>query len=155
MLCWILCPPPAIKEVQLGFGKVRAGVSLVRVLVVDDFLQFRQFVCSTLCQIGDLQIVGEAADGFEAVRRAVELEPDLIVMDIGLPCLNGIEAARQIRKLVPKSKIIFLSQESSADVIQEALSFGAWGYVVKAKAADELRNAVDAVILGKRFLSST
>ena len=146
--------PPAMKEVQLDFGKVRAGVSPVRILVVEDFPQFRQFVCSTLGERDDLQIVGEAADGLEAVRKAVELEPDLIVMDIGLPFLDGIKAARQICKLVPKSKIIFLSQESSADVIEEALSFGACGYVVKAKAT-ELCTAVDAVISGKRFLSST
>jgi DNA-binding NarL/FixJ family response regulator len=141
--------------VQVDFGKVRPGVSSVRILVVDDFPQFRQFICSTLGERNGLQVVGEAADGLEAVRRAVELEPDLIAMDIGLPSLNGIEAARQIRRLVPKSKIIFVSQESSFDVIQEALSLGAWGYVVKARAASDLRGAVDAVILGKRFLSST
>jgi DNA-binding NarL/FixJ family response regulator len=150
----VLCPPPAIEEVQFDFGKVRPGVSSVRILVVDDIPQFRQFICSTFGERNALQVVGEAADGLEAVRRAVELEPDLIVMDIGLPSLNGIEAARQIRRLVPKSKIIFVSQESSFDVMQEALSLGAWGYVVKARAASELRRAVDAVILGKRFLSS-
>jgi DNA-binding NarL/FixJ family response regulator len=150
----VFCPPPAIEEVQFDFGKVRPGVSSVRILVVDDIPQFRQFICSTFGERNALQVVGEAADGLEAVRRAVELEPDLIVMDIGLPSLNGIEAARQIRRLVPKSKIIFVSQESSFDVMQEALSLGAWGYVVKARAASELRRAVDAVILGKRFLSS-
>jgi DNA-binding NarL/FixJ family response regulator len=81
----------------------------------------------------------------------VELKPDLILLDIGLPTLNGIEAARQIRKLVPESKIVFLSQESSADVVEEALATGAWGYVVKAKAESQLLAAVDAVILGQRF----
>jgi len=71
--------------------------------------------------MSDLQVIGEVADGLEAVQRCVELQPDLILLDIGLPSLNGIKAARQIRKLVPESKVIFLTQESSADVVQEAL----------------------------------
>jgi DNA-binding NarL/FixJ family response regulator len=76
------------------------------------------------------------------------------LLDIGLPRLNGIEAARQIRKLAPNSKILFLSQESSADVVREALSFGAMGYVVKADAGNELLPAVEAVRQGKQFVSS-
>ena len=115
----------------------------------------RQFICSTLGERNDLQIIGEAADGLEAVQKAIEMKPDLILMDIGLPSLNGLEAARRILEFVPESKIIFLSQESSTDVIKEALSLGAWGYVVKARAGGELLAAVDAVVLGKRFLSST
>jgi DNA-binding NarL/FixJ family response regulator len=102
-----------------------------------------------------LQVVGEALDGLEAIQKAVELKPELILLDIGLPTLNGLEAARQIRKLVPESKVIFLSQESSADVLQEALRIGAWGYVVKGGAETELLTAVEAVISGKRFVSST
>jgi DNA-binding NarL/FixJ family response regulator len=78
----------------------------------------------------------------------------LIVLDIGLPTLNGIEAARQIRKLAPESKIIFLSQESSADVVQEALSLGVLGYVVKAHAGSELLAAVEIVRQGRQFVSS-
>ena len=85
----------------------------------------------------------------------MELKPDLILLDIGLPVLNGIEAARQIRKLVPESKIIFLSQESSAEIVQEAFSLGAWGYVVKTRAGKELLTAVEAVISGKRFIKGT
>ena len=127
----------------------------VRVLIVEDFEPFLQFISSTLGKRNRLQVIGEVSDGLEAVREAVELEPDLIVMDIGLPSLNGIEAARQIRRLVPKSKIIFLSQEISADVVEHAMSFGASGYVVKASAGLDLLAAVDAVILGKRFVSST
>jgi DNA-binding NarL/FixJ family response regulator len=88
-----------------------------------------------------------------AVQKADELNPDLILLDIGLPSLNGIEAARQIRKLVPKAKIIFLSQESSDDVVQEALSLGALGYVVKALAGSELLAAVKGVLDGKQFVS--
>jgi DNA-binding NarL/FixJ family response regulator len=128
-------------------------MSSIRIFVVDDFELFRQFVCATLGERNDLQIIGEAADGLEAVQKAVELKPDLILMDIGLPSLNGLEAARRILKLVPESKIIFLSQESSAEVVREALDLGAWGYVVKAKAVSGLMPAVDAVILGKKFVS--
>jgi DNA-binding NarL/FixJ family response regulator len=130
-------------------------VSSVRILVVDDFEPFRQFIRSTLEKRGDLQIVCEVSDGLEAVQKAVELKPDLILMDIGLPSLNGIEAARQIRKLVPESKIIFLSQESSAEIVQEAFSLGAWGYVVKTRAGKQLLAAVEAVILGKKFVGRT
>jgi len=101
-----------------------------------------------------LQVVGEASDGLEAVHKAEELQPDLIVLDLGLPTLNGIEAARQIRKLSPASKIIFASQESSADVVQEALSSGARGYVLKTRADVDLVAAVEAVLEGRQFVSS-
>jgi CheY-like chemotaxis protein len=101
-----------------------------------------------------LQIVGETSDGLEAVNKGEELQPDLIVLDIGLPSLNGIEAARRIRKVSPESKIVFMSQESSADVVQEALALGALGYVVKAHAGSELLAAVEAVLEGRQFVSS-
>ena len=90
----------------------------------------------------------------EAVRKAEELRPDLILLDIGLPEINGIEAAR-IRGLVPESKIIFSTQESSAETIQEAMRLGAWGYVFKIHANVDLLVAIDAVLLGQRFVSST
>jgi DNA-binding response OmpR family regulator len=121
--------------------------------VVDDYEPFRRFIRSTLRKGPELQIVGETSDGLEAVNKAEELQPDLIVLDIGLPSLNGIEAARRIRKVSPESKIVFMSQESSADVVQEALALGALGYVVKAHAGSELLAAVEAVVRGKRFLS--
>ena len=126
----------------------------VRILVVDDFELFRQFVRSIMAENRELQIVGDASDGLEAVQKAVELKPDLILMDIGLPSLNGIEAARQIRELVPESKIVFLSQESFAEVVQKAMGVGASGYVIKVMAGCELLTAVGAVLIGKRFVSS-
>jgi len=125
----------------------------IRILVVDDYEPWRRFVSSTLCKKRELQVICEASDGLEAVRRAEELQPDLIVLDIGLPKLNGIEAARRIRKLSPESEILFVSQESSADVVQEALSLGALGYVVKAHAGSELLGAVEAVCQGSQFVS--
>jgi DNA-binding NarL/FixJ family response regulator len=132
----------------------RSG-SLIRVLVVDDNEPFRRFVRSTLSTKPELNIISEVSDGLEAVRKAEELKPDLIVLDIGLPGLNGIEAARRIRKLSPKSTILFLSQESSADIVQEALCLGALGYVVKAHAARDLLIAVETVLRNKQFVSST
>ena len=128
--------------------------SIIRVMVVEDFDLFRQFVCTNLEQRPELRVICEVSDGLEAVQRAAELKPDLILLDIGLPKLNGIEAARQIRVLVPESKIIFSTQESSAETIQEAMRLGAWGYVFKIHANVDLLVAIDAVLLGKRFVSS-
>jgi len=102
-----------------------------------------------------LRVVSEVSDGSEAVRKAVELEPDLILLDIGLPTLNGLQAARRIRGLAPESKIIFSTQETSPDIVQEAMRLGAWGYVFKSHAEDHLLLAVDAVLSGKRFVSSS
>jgi DNA-binding NarL/FixJ family response regulator len=98
------------------------------------------------------QVVGEASDGIEAVHKAKELQPDLILLDIGLPSLNGIEAARRIRQLAPDSKILFLSQDFSPNTVQEALSLGAWGYIFKAYAGSELLIAVDSILQGKQFV---
>jgi DNA-binding NarL/FixJ family response regulator len=123
------------------------------VLVVEDFLPFRRFICSTLQKIPTLQAICEVSDGQEAVQKAKDLKPDLILLDIGLPTLNGIDAARQIRKLSPESKIIFVTQESSADVVQEAFNSGAQGYVLKTRAATDLLAAVDAVLEGRQFVS--
>lgn len=127
--------------------------SSVRVLVAEDSEPFRRFVRSTLGAKPDLQIVCEVSDGLDAVQKAKELQPDLILLDIGLPTLNGIDAARRIRSVAPQSKIIFLSQESSTDVVQEALALGALGYVVKANAGRELLVSVEAVRQGRRFIS--
>jgi DNA-binding NarL/FixJ family response regulator len=96
----------------------------------------------------DIRIVGEAADGVEAVERATELCPDLILLDIGLPKLNGIDAARQIRRASPQSKIIFVSQETCIDIIEEALGTGAMGYIVKSAVGSELTSALNLVMQG-------
>jgi two-component system nitrate/nitrite response regulator NarL len=128
--------------------------SNIRVVIVDDFEPFCGFVRASLRKMPELQVICELSDGLTAVQKAEELNPDVILLDIGLPTLNGIEAARQIRKLVPKAQIIFLSQESSNDVVQEALSLGALGYVVKALVGSELLPAVKAVLEGKQFVSA-
>ena len=122
---------------------------LVRILLVEDFEPFRRFIRSQLQPRLDLEVIAEVSDGLEAVQVAGQLQPDLILLDIGLPKLNGIEAARRIRKLCPESKIVFLSQESSADVIEEALNSGGTGYVIKANAGSELLDAIDAITDGR------
>jgi DNA-binding NarL/FixJ family response regulator len=126
----------------------------IRILLVDDSEPWRRFVCSKVQQEPELQIICEATDGLLAVHKAKELKPDLILLDIGLPTLNGVEAARTICKLVPKSKILFLSQELSADVVLEALGIGS-AFVLKADASKELIPAIRTAILGNQFLSST
>jgi DNA-binding NarL/FixJ family response regulator len=129
-------------------------VTPVRTLVVDDYEPFRRFICSTVERRLDLQVIGEASDGLEALQQSQALQPDLILLDLGLPRLNGIEAARQIRKSSPESKILIVSQECSVDVAQEAFRAGVLGYVVKAHAGSELLAAVDSVLRGRQFISA-
>src|SRR4051812_16126954 len=138
---------------QLWMGKRdRLETVLKRVLVVEDSEPFREFICSTVRECPGLRLVGEASDGLQGVRTAEELQADLIVLDIGVPSLNGIAAARQIRKVSPKSKILFVSQESSIDVVEAALATGAQGYIVKTDAGREFVDGVNAVLRGEQFL---
>jgi DNA-binding NarL/FixJ family response regulator len=142
---------------------------IVRTLVVDDFEPWRQQICSILQQRPGFSVVAEVADGMEAVQKATELQPDLILLDIGLPTLNGIEAAHRISRLVPAATILFVSQVSDAEVVAAALSMsqvsdaevvaaalsnGAKGYVSKKNAATDLLPAVEAVLRGAHFVSS-
>lgn len=134
--------------------KLRSASPQARILVVEDHERFRRYVSSTLKQQANVEIVGEVEDGLQAVEQAKVLQPDLVVLDIGLPRLNGLEAARQIRKVASTTRIIFLTQESSLDVVKAAFGLGAWGYVIKAHAGSELVAAVNAVSQGKRFVGS-
>lgn len=125
----------------------------IRILVADDFAPWLRLISSIIVERTDWHIVGEAVDGFEAVQKAGQLKPDLILLDIGLPILNGLEAARRILAFDPSARILFLSQESSADVIQEALSLGAVGYVHKSSVQSDLLSAIEVVLKGKQFVS--
>jgi len=127
---------------------------VVQVLVVEDFEPYRLFAKSSLAKKDGLQVISEATDGLQAVDKARELKPDLILLDIGLPKLNGIEAAKAILAAAPECKIIFLTQETSPDVVREALKLGAYGYVVKSRAATDLLPAVQSALDGKRFISA-
>ena len=128
------------------------ATSHVRVLLVDDFQPFRLYVSSLLQKRSDIRIVGEVTDGIKAVERAAQLRPDVIFLDVGLPKLNGIDAARQIRTASPESKIIFLSQETSIEIIEEAIGTGAKGYIVKSAVATELTSALNLVMRGDCFV---
>lgn len=134
---------------------MRVPNSIVKVLVVDDFEPWCRLICSMLQKHPGLQIVGEVSDGLEAVQRARELQPDLVLLDIGLPDINGIEVARGIRKFSPKTKILFVAEDNSPEVAEAALGTGARGYVVKSDAGRELLPAVEAVLGGERFISSS
>lgn len=124
-----------------------------RVLVVDDFAPWRNFIFDELEQVPDLEIIAEASDGLDAVQKAQELQPDLILLDLGLPGLNGIEAARQIRSCSPQSKILIVSEQRAPEIVQESLQVGADGYVVKSLAREELLHALNVVLGGGRFVS--
>jgi len=123
------------------------------ILVVDDFESLRRFVSSTLQQRPEFQVVGEASDGLAGVQQAAELRPDVIVLDIGLPGVHGIEAGRRIREVSPKSRILFLSQESSPEIVQEAFQSGAHGYLLKSDVASQLLPAIDSILEGQPFVS--
>jgi len=124
------------------------------VLLVEDFEPFRRFVRLTLQRHWSCKNILEASDGEEAVALAQEFKVDLVLLDIGLPKLNGIDVARKIREFAPLSRILFVSQESSADVVREALETGASGYVAKTDAGSELVTAISAVLRGEKFVSS-
>ena len=131
-----------------------SDLSLVRILVVDDFVDWQRCVREHLKQDRRFHVIAVASDGLEAVQKAQQLQPDLILLDIGLPLLNGIAAARQIRKVSPNSKILFLTQELEPAVAQAALSSGGDGYVIKSNATQELIPAIETVLLGKKFVST-
>jgi len=136
-------------------GETDLEESTIRVLVVDDYEPWRRFLTSTLQKEPVLQVIGEVSDGMDAVHQAKQFRPDLILLDIGLPTLNGIEAARRIRDVSPASKILFVSENRSPDIAEQALSTGAGGYLVKSDAGSELLPAVKAVLEGKRFISAS
>jgi DNA-binding NarL/FixJ family response regulator len=120
-------------------------------LVVEDFDEFRALVCLLLQPRAEFQ-VELASDGLEAVQKAEALQPDLILLDIGLPKLNGIEVSRRVNELAPAAKILFVSVESDSDLIRAALRLGA-GYVHKPRVQNDLLPAIEAVFKGERFVS--
>jgi DNA-binding NarL/FixJ family response regulator len=123
------------------------------ILVVDDFKSFLEFVTEMLGAQPELQVIGQAVDGLDAIQKARTLQPDVILLDIGLPELNGLEAARHIRIVSPSSKLIFVSQESSADILEESMRLG-HGYVAKVDVRTKLLGAIDKVLRGEPFLTA-
>jgi len=129
--------------------------STVRILVVDDHEPWRRFVTSVLHTLPEAEVIAEASDGLTAIEKAEELRPDLILLDIGLPRLNGIEACRRIRQLSHRSKILFISEYSSPDIVKAALQIGADGYLAKFDSGNELLPAVATVLQDRKFASTS
>src|SRR3974390_618752 len=129
--------------------------SAIRILVADDHEPLRRFVCSTLSKLCQLRLVGEASDGLAALWKAQELQADIILLDIGLPKLNGFEVARQIRERIPQLRIVFFSTDSSSQMVEAALRLGAHGFIVKSDAGTDLVPALEAVLQGEKYVSSS
>ena len=128
--------------------------SSFRILIADNFEPWRRYVSSTLEKDQGLEIVGVASDGLEAVQKAIELKPDLVLLSVGLPKLNGIEAAKRISEAVPGVKLLFATQIIDPDIMTEALSNGAHGYIWKIDAQRELFHAIRAIRQGEKFIGS-
>ena len=125
-----------------------------RVLVVDDFSEYREWLCLKVKTNGRFFIVGEAANAREAIQKARELAPDLVLLDLLLPDANGFDVHQELRKVVPSAKVLFLSGYADDEIVGRALTDGAGGYLLKANANQELVAAMDAVVHGRTFVSS-
>ena len=124
----------------------------VRVLIADDHPVIRGMVRSTLQQHPEFEVCGEAADGAQAVEEAKKLKPDVVVLNVSMPILNGFEAAREIRATLPKSAIVILSSHADETFVREAKEIGVRAYVAKTKAGEALVQAVEAAVLGEDFV---
>jgi len=121
-------------------------------LVVEDFADFRRFLCTTLQEKTRCVVIGEAANGLEGLKKAEELHPDLVLLDLGLPKMNGMEVARRLPQLSPTSKILMMSQDCSVEIVLEAMRLGVRGYLWKPD-VDELSMGVEALVKGSQFVS--
>jgi DNA-binding NarL/FixJ family response regulator len=128
-------------------------MSIVQILAVDDFQPWQQFISGVLESEQDLKLIGFAHNGEDAFKKVAELQPDLVLMDISMPEMNGFEAAKKIRCAAPNSKILFVSEHRGSDLVQAAFDVGGSGYVLKSDLNDALIPAVRAVLRGQRFLS--
>jgi DNA-binding NarL/FixJ family response regulator len=124
-----------------------------RVLIVEDHHLLRQGLCSMVGALPDFTVLAEAKDGKEAVRQAITLQPDIVLMDLSLPRMTGIEATAQIKARLPRIRIVALTAFKSEEYVQEALRAGVDGYVMKDASYDELLSALRSVMAGKKFLS--
>lgn len=128
-------------------------MSAVRILVADDHELVRSRLCSLLRSRPEFEVVCEASDGLQAVEKAQAFQPAVVVLDISMPVMNGIQAVPKIRQVAPDAQILFVSQHNSLSVVREALATGARGYIVKSDASADLVAAVLAVSQGMEFVS--
>ena len=128
-------------------------MALARILVVEDSEDWRKLIVCLLREVPSFEIVGEASDGVHAIQMAGEMQPTVVLLDIGLPRLNGIQAGAWILKVAPGAKIIFVSQEFDRDLIDAAMEIGAYGFVLKSDAGEALIPAIRAVIRDEKFMS--
>jgi CheY-like chemotaxis protein len=146
-------PVPKSEDQSIHLVPQPVKAKALRILVVDDHESVRKEICALLRREPGIEVICEAVNGLEGVRYAAELQPDVIVLDITMPVLGGIEAAVRIHRLAPKSQIVFLSQHDAEKVAQAALATGALGYVTKIAVSTDLIPAVKAVSEGKKFVS--
>lgn len=128
--------------------------SAVRVLVVDDFELWRRHIVDVLQKRADFRVVGEASDAPEALQKVQELAPELVLLDVGLPTMDGITLASAMVGVAPEARILMLSAHNGDDIVRSALRAGARGYLVKSAAGRELMPAIEAVLRGDLFVSS-
>ncbi|HET9060410.1 MAG TPA: response regulator transcription factor [Acidimicrobiales bacterium] len=127
----------------------------IRVLVTDDQALFRRGVVVVLSGNDDIEVVGEAGDGEEAVARAQELQPDVVLMDVRMPRLSGIDAARHIRRMLPGTEVLMLTVSDDEDDLYEAIKAGANGYLLKEVAVEEIAETVRAIVQHQAVISPT
>ncbi|HTZ46305.1 MAG TPA: response regulator transcription factor [Verrucomicrobiae bacterium] len=125
----------------------------IRILVVDDYAPLQRFIAGMFEREKDLKIVATASGGREAVQIAKVLQPDVILMDVSLPEMSGIEATRRIREVLPGSRILFLSEHMGRDIVEEAFAAGGMGYVLKSELLNDLFSGLRAILRGERYLS--
>jgi two-component system response regulator NreC len=123
-----------------------------RIVIAEDHTILREGLRALLSSQEDLQVVGEAGDGREAIRQVENLAPDLILMDLSMPKMNGVEAIREIRKRIPQTRILALTVHKTEEFILEVLQAGADGYIPKDASSNELMMAIRSVLMGKRYL---
>jgi two-component system, NarL family, response regulator NreC len=129
------------------------GERSITILLADDHTIVRQGLAKLLEGESRFRVVGEACDGREAISKVEQLKPDVVIMDIAMPLLNGIEATRQIKKAHPKTRVVILSMHSHNRFISELFSLGASGYLLKDSSGTDIISAIDAAMIGDTYLS--
>ena len=145
--------PDKLQESNLSDRSLESTANAVRILVVEDHELARKTICDLLRNEKGFEVICEAVNGREGARAAEKIQPDVVVLDVTMPVLGGIDAAVRIRRMAPKARIVFLSQHNSEKLAQAALATGAHGYVVKSAAGTDLIPAIRAAVAGRKFVS--